>query len=141
MTVSRKRCAYSKPAALGSLSTAFTSKPARRYASIVIKRWAVDAFAGTETATSIRSFFRIPAFDRWTSSSRTWARKPVSSSTSRTDLEPMRTSESGWASFSRRLNERSRVQPGSVRPKTSSPDGDRETMEGIASWCSKETTG
>ena len=58
VTVSRKRCAYSNPAAEGSLRSATTSKPARRKASTVRKRCALEAFAGTLTAASMRSFSR-----------------------------------------------------------------------------------
>ena len=60
--VERYRCAYSKPAADGSLRSATTSKPALAKASSV--RNALEALAGTLIAACMRSPGARPAFDR-----------------------------------------------------------------------------
>jgi len=118
--VERKRWAYSKPAADGSFRSATVEKPAARNASSVRKRWALDEFAGTETAASSGSSGSTPAFERVTRSSLICRRKPARRSRRRTGRPPTSTSARGPASARSRLNDRTRRTPGSCRTAAAS---------------------
>ncbi len=153
--VLRKRWVYSKPAADGSFSIPFTSKPARRKASSVTKRWVPCALAGVATtAVSVRSGARplllrgFGRFERVRMASRSEPRKRATSSPPGTVVSPTWTAKSGAerGPESRRLKDRRTDHDGSPatasasNPNRSSPprsattEGYQSTGVSFSSW-------